>query len=143
MTGSEEAGEDQNGASGPTMRVIRILTLFVLLPIFLLMNACSLIISEQRDTTSSGMLTAKVILLNAGAMSDYSGAVWVLPRYFPPVWPLEQIVGCRALMFESDPRIKLTLERSTLTIEHDPFVYPATGREDCYGRTVTLRERHR
>lgn len=122
-------------------KVLRALTLFVLFPFILLMNACSLVMSEQRDAASTGMLTAKVILLNGGAMSDYAGAVWVLPRYFPRVWPLDLLVGCRALVFESDPSISLEWEGPILAIEHDPFAYPATKQDSCYGHTITFRER--
>ena len=57
------------------MRGMRSLLLFVLLPLILLMNGCSLMMSEQRDAASSGMLTAKVVLINAGAVSDYDGSV--------------------------------------------------------------------
>lgn len=141
MMSGGEVEDEEGGTSVRTMRVLRFLTLFVLFPIIFLMNACSLLISEQRDATSSGMLTAKVILVNAGAMSDYSGAVWVLPRYFPRVWPFDLLVGCRALDFEADPRIELAWEGSTLAIEHDHFAYPVTRMDRCYGRTVTLRER--
>ncbi len=105
------------------------------------MNACSLVTTERRDATSSGLLTAEVSLLNAGAMADYSGVIWVFPKYFPRVWPFDLLVGCRALMFESDPRIDLTWTRSTLVIEHDPFAFPATKLDRCYGRAITLRER--
>ena len=123
------------------MRVLRALTLFVLFPIILLMNACSLAMEEQHDTANSGLLAAKVILLNGGAMSDYEGVVWVLPQYFPRVWPLAQLVGCRALMFKSDPRADVAWEGSTLTIEHNPFAYPVTTEDRCYGRAIRLRER--
>lgn len=121
--------------------MLRSVTLFVLLPFILLMNTCGLAMEEQRDAASSGGLTAKVILLNAGAMSDYSGAVWVLPRYVPRIWPLDLLVGCRALLFESDPRVDVAWQGSTLTIEHDPFVYPVTTEDRCYGRAIRLRER--
>lgn len=120
---------------------MRGLLLFVILPIILLMNGCSLMISEQRDAASSGMLTSKVVLINPGAMSDYDGSVWVLPRYFPPVWPLDVLVGCRALDFHSDPRIDVEWEGSTLAIRHDPFTYPVAKRHRCYGRAVTFQER--
>lgn len=132
---------DEGGSRSLGMRVLRALTLFVLFPIILLMNACSLAMEEQRDSASSGFLTAKVILVNAGAMSDYSGAVWVLPRYFPRIWPLDLLVGCRALMFGSDPRVTVAWEGSTLTIEHDPFAYPVTTERRCYGSVIRLRER--
>ena len=141
MISDEEAGTEQGGAIGAKVRVLRSLVLLVLFPIILLMNACSLVFTEQRDVASSGMLTAKVILLNPGAMSDYTGTIWILPRYLPNVWPLDLLVGCRALIFESDPRIALTWEGSTLAIEHDRFTSPAIGPDSCYGRTVTLRER--
>lgn len=123
------------------MRVFRWVTFLVLLPITLLMNACSLIMEEQRDIERSGVLTAKVVLLNGGAMSDYAGAVWVLPQYFPRVWPFDLLVGCRALVFESDPRINLTWKGPVLTIEHDPFAFPVTSKKRCYGRTIKLLER--
>ena len=132
---------EEGGRRSLPMRVLRALTLFVLVPIIVLMNACSLAMEEQGDAASSGALTAKVILLNAGAMSDYSGAVWVLPQYFPRIWPLDLLVGCRALLFESDPRVDVAWEGSTLTIEHDPFAYPVTTERRCYGRAIKLRER--
>lgn len=121
--------------------MLRALTVFVLFPFILLMNACGLAMEEQRDAASSGFLSAKVVLLNGGAMSDYEGDVWVLPRYFPRVWPLAQLVGCRALMFKSDPRVDVAWEGSTLTIEHDRFAYPVTAQNRCYGRAIRLRER--
>ena len=121
-------------------KVLRLLTLFVLFPVILFMNACVLIMSETRDVANSGILTAKVILLNPGAMSDYSGAVWVLPRYFPSVWPLDVLVGCRALDFESDPRVNIEWEESALVIRHDPFAHPVTQRNRCFGRKVILSE---
>ena len=141
MISGEETGTEQGGTIGTKVRVLRSLVLFVLFPIILLMNACSLVFTEQRDVASSGMLTAKVILLNPGAMSDYTGTVWILPRYLPNVWLLDLLVGCRALTFESDPRIALTWEGSTLAIDHDPFVSPVSKRDRCYGHLITLRER--
>ena len=96
---------------------------------------------EQHDTANSGLLAAKFILLNGGAMSDYEGVVWVLPQYFPRVWPLAQLVGCRALMFKSDSRVDFAWQGSTLTIEHDPFAYPVTTEDRCYGRAIRFRER--
>ena len=123
------------------MRVLRSLLLFVLFPVILLMNACSFVFTEQRDVASSGMLTAKVILVNPGAMSDYTGTVWILPRYTPRVWPLDLLVGCRALSFDSDPRIRLAWEGLTLAIEHDRFTSPAIGPNRCYGRATMLRQR--
>jgi hypothetical protein len=105
------------------------------------MNACSLVVSEGRDTASSGFLTANVILLNPGAMSDYVGSVEVLPRYFPRVWPFDLIVGCEALAFESDPRVEVEWEKSALVIRHDPFAYQATRKERCFGRPIILKER--
>jgi hypothetical protein len=123
------------------MRVLRALSLFVLFPFILLMNACGLVIDEKGDIATSGMLTAEVTLLNGGAMADYSGAVWMLPRYFPRVWPFDVLVGSRALMFQSDPRIDLSWEGLTLAIEHDPFAYPVTTQDRCYGRSVKLRQR--
>lgn len=135
------AEDGQGSKTGPAMRVLRFLTLFVFFPIILPINACSLLVSEQRDAASSGMLTAKVILVNPGAMSSYSGSVWVLPRYFPPIWPLDKIVGCRALNFSSDPRIDVRWEDTTLIIQHDSFLYPATGQGRCYGRPIMLRQR--
>lgn len=122
-------------------RVLQVLTWFVLLPFFLLMNACSLAMEEERDAASSGLLTAKVILINGGAMSDYEGVVWVLPQYFPRVWPLTQLVGCRALMFKSDPRVDVAWEDASLMIEHDHFAYPITTADRCYGREIRLLER--
>ncbi len=135
-----DSTQERARRSLPT-RALRALTLFVLFPIILLINACGLVMEEQRDAASSGALTARVVLLNAGATSDYSGAVWVLPRFFPRIWPLDLLVGCRALMFESDPRIAVAWEGSTLTIEHDPFAYPVTTESRCYGRAIKLRER--
>lgn len=123
------------------MRGMRGLLLFVILPVFLLMNGCSLIMREERDAASSGMLVSKVVLINPGAMSDYSGSVWVLPRYFPHVWPLDVLIGCRALDFHSDPRINVEWEGPTLAIRHDPFTYPVTKHYRCYGRKVTFQER--
>ncbi len=140
MANDGNTGGERRGGRVP-LRVLRAVTLYVLFPIILLMNACSLVMEEQRDVASSGFLTAKVILLNGGAMSDYLGAVWVLPQYFPRVWPLNLLVGCRALSFESDPRIDLTWEGSTLAIEHDPFAYPVSKKERCYGRIIKLTER--
>ena len=131
----------ERGRRGIPIRVLRALTLFVFFPIILLMNGCGLMMEEQRDAATSGSLTAKVILLNAGAMSDYAGAVWVFPRYFPRIWPLDSLVGCRALMFDSDPRVDVAWEGSTLTIKHDPFAYPVTMRDRCYGRAIKLQER--
>jgi hypothetical protein len=121
--------------------MLRALTLFVLFPIILLMNACSLIISENGDAASSGMLTAKVIILNTGAMSDYLGAVWVYPKYFPRVWPLDLLIGCQALQFESDPRVDVEWQGTMLLITHDPFAYPVTQQRRCYGHPIILRER--
>ena len=121
--------------------MLRWLTLFVLLPVVLLMNACSAITDERQDTATSGGLAADAILVNMGAMSDYSGAVWVRPRFFPRIWPLYQMVGCRALLFESDPRIQLHWIGTTLQVEHDPFVSEVIKNPRCYGRTVTFRER--
>ena len=74
-------------------------------------------------------------------MLDYSGAVWVLPQYFPRIWPLDVIVGCRALVFESDPRINLSWDDQALVIEHDPFAYPVVKQDRCYGHEVVLQER--
>lgn len=122
-------------------RGMRFILLFVILPIILLMNGCRLVIAEQRNAASSGTLTAKTVLINVGAMSDYSGSVWVLPRYFFPVWPLDVLVGCQALEFHSDPRVDVVWEGSTLAIKHDPFVYPVAKRHRCYGRTVIFQER--
>ena len=121
--------------------VLRGFMLFVLFPIILLGNACSLIFSEQRDAASSGFLTAKVMLLNPGAMSDFSGDVWVLPQYFPPIWPFDLLVGCRALSFDSDPRVEVEWDASTLVINHDPFTKPVTQQSHCYGRPIILRKR--
>ena len=140
MVVNDTDGERRGGSL--SAKAFRAITLFVLLPVILLMNACSLVIEEKRDAASSGFLTAKVILLNGGAMSDYNGAVWVLPRYFPRVWPLDLLVGCRALMFESDPRIDLVWEGSTLVIEHDPFAYPVSRQSRCYGRAAQFKERN-
>jgi len=140
MATSADIDSGQGGRRFP-MRVLRALTLFVLIPIIIMMNACSLLMEEQRDVATSGSLTAKVILLNGGAMANYSGAVWVLPRYLPRVWPFDLLVGCRALIFQSDPAIDLTWEGSTLVIEHAPFAYPGTAQDRCYGRNLKLRER--
>ena len=137
----KSAEENQSGVSGVTTRVLRFVALFLLLSVIVLMNACSLVMTERRGSASSGILTAEVTLLNGGAMSDYSGAVWVFPKYFPRVWPLDLIVGCRALMFQSDPRVDVTWTQSALVIEHDPFTYPATKVDRCYGRAIMLRER--
>ncbi len=57
------------------MKIVGAITLTVLLSFLLLMNGCSWVMSEQRAVASSGMLTARAILLNGGAMSDYNGAV--------------------------------------------------------------------
>lgn len=120
---------------------MRFILLFVILPIILLMNGCRLVIAEQGSAASSGALTAKTVLINVGAMCDYSGSVWVLPRYFPPVWPLDMFVGCQALDFHSDPRVDVVWEGSTLAIRHDLFIHPIAKRYRCYGRTVIFQER--
>lgn len=141
MVMAREAEYEKGGGRGVVMRLLRLFTLFVLVPVILLMNTCSLVFSEQRDAASSGMLIAKVILVNPGAMSDYSGGVWVLPRYVPPIWPLDAILGCRALDFTSDPQVEVEWEETILVVEHDPFVVPATRKELCYGRAIMLKER--
>lgn len=123
------------------MKIVSAITLSVLLSFLLLMNGCSWVMSEQRAAASSGMLTARAILSNGGAMSDYSGAVWVMPRYFPRVWPLDLLVSCRPLMFESDPNISLHWAGQTLVIEHDPIAYPATKQSSCYGHPIQFRQR--
>ena len=132
---------NKNAVYGLTIRILRFVSLFLLIPVIFLMNACSLVLTERSNSVSSGILTAEIRLLNAGAMADYSGNVLVLPRYFPHIWPFDLVVGCRALTFESDPRIDLTWTQSALVIEHDPFARPPTKLDRCYGRTITLRER--
>ena len=121
--------------------MLRRLFLFMLMPFVLLMNTCSMIMDDIQDTTSSGALSADAVLLNGGAMSDYSGAVWVHPRFLPRIWPLYQMVSCRALVFESDPSIQLRWIGKTLQIEHDRFVSEVIKNGRCYGRTVVFRER--
>jgi hypothetical protein len=138
---ADSDSSEGRGRMSLPVKAVRALTLFVLFPVILLMNACILVMEEQRDTATSGALTAKVILVNAGAMSDYSGAVWVLPRYFPRIWPLDVLVACRALNFDSDPHVDVAWQGSTLTIEHDPFAHPVATKQRCYGRAIRLRER--
>ena len=121
--------------------MLRRLILFLLISIVLLMNGCGLIMYERRDTKISGWLAADVILFNPGAMSDYSGSVWVYPKIVPRIWPLDGIVGCQALHFESDPGIQVSWQGSVLTVEHDRFVSQVTKRNKCYGRLITFRER--
>lgn len=129
--------------NAPTLlaKLARHFTLFVLLPFFLLMNACSLLVSEQRDVASDGFLTARVSLVNPGAMSDYSGSIWVGPRYFPSIWPLDVLVSCRALDFESDPDIDLEWRDSQLSVTHDRLRGGSTRLSRCYGREIVFRER--
>lgn len=141
MVMARKAEYENGGGRSVVMPLLRLFTLFVLVPVILLMNTCGLVFSEQRDAASSGMLTAKVILVNPGAMSEYSGGVWVLPRYVPPIWPLDAILGCRALDFASDPQIEVEWEETILVVEHDPFFVPATRKERCYGRAIMLKER--
>jgi hypothetical protein len=141
MEGNKKVETEQSAENGRPIRFLRFIALFLFLPIVLFMNACSLVMTERGDTTSSGILTAEVTLMNAGAMADYSGVVWVFPKYFPRIWPLDLLVGCRALMFESDPSIELRWTQSSLVIEHDAFAYPPAKVERCYGRAIALRER--
>lgn len=124
-----------------SFKALRVLTFFVLFPVIILMNACGLLVSENTDAANSGRLTAVVVLYNPGAMSDYSGTVWVLPRYFPSVWPLDVMIGCRALDFGSDPRVDVEWKDSALLIHHDPFLRSAVKRHRCYGRDIILKER--
>ena len=77
-------------------RGLWVVAIFILLPITVLINGCSILLDEQRNSTSSGWLTAKVIRSNPGAFSDYFGVVWVQPKYFPRVWPFDLLVSCRA-----------------------------------------------
>jgi hypothetical protein len=123
------------------VRIVRAITLFGILPLFLLANACSALLQEQRGRASSGFLTARVMLVNPGAMSDYVGSVWVLPRYTPRIWPFDLLLGCPALTFESDPRIEVEWESKGLVIVHDAFAYPVHKRDRCYGRSIRFEER--
>ena len=130
-----------NGTWTYISKALKVITLWLLLPVIVLMNGCSMMMTEHRDTKSSGWLTASVTLTNAGAMSSYTGYVLVLPRYFPSIWPLDGLVGCKALDFESDPDVKIDWEGSSLVINHDTFATPAIKSDKCYGRGVLFRER--
>ncbi len=124
------------------LRRLRAVAVYVLLPIAVLMNGCSILIDEQRNSARSGWLMAKVIRSNPGAFSDYFGVVRVQPRYFPNVWPFDLVVSCRALSFKSDPNVRVKWEGEALVIEHDAFPYPLIARKDrCYGRPIVLRQR--
>ena len=124
------------------LRALRVVAIYLLLPIIVLINGCSILIDEQRNSASSGWLTAKVIRSNPGAFSDFFGVVWVQPRHFPHVWPFDLLVSCRALSFRSDPNVVVMWKGETLIIEHDAFSHPLTARSNrCYGRTIVLRQR--
>ena len=73
-------------------------------------------------------------------MSDYTGYVLVLPRYFPSIWPFDLIVGCKALDFESDPDVTIDWVGPLLVVDHDTFAKPAIKNDKCYGRDVVLKE---
>ena len=120
---------------------IRNLGLFAVLPFILLMNACSLIMVEETGRATSQALVAKSVLVNGGAMTNFKGSVEVMPRYTPPIWPLNVLVSCRALDFESDPNIAMRWERDALVITHDPLDFPVHTTSRCYKRTIILENR--
>jgi hypothetical protein len=122
-------------------KVLKVITLWLLIPVIVLVNGCSMMMEEHRDTESSGWLTARVTLINAGATADYTGYVLVLPRYFPSIWPFDLIVGCKALDFESYPDVKIDWVGPLLVVSHDTFAMPAIKNDECYGHSVVFKER--
>lgn len=111
--------------------------------VLLLMNGLNLMGVDRTDSSSSGLLTARATLYNFGATTDYAGNVYVLPRFFPRLWPFDMWIGCRALDFESDPRVAVWWQGDVLVVEHDRFDFPPEAEARCYGRKVVLRERQR
>lgn len=109
----------------------------------LLMNGINLLGVDRSERASSGLLTARTTLYNFGATTDYAGNVMVLPRFFPRIWPFDFWIGCRALDYESDPRVSASWSGDALVITHDRFDFPAEVEATCYGRPIILRQRKR
>ena len=115
----------------------------ILAVVLLIMNAFNLLGVDRSESASSGFLTARTTLYNFGAVSDYEGNVVVLPRFFPRIWPFDLWIGCRALDFESDPRVSVSWSGDMLVITHDSFDLPVDVATSCYGRQIVLQQRKR
>ena len=69
----------------------------------------------QRATSPSGLLEARVQMTDCGATSGFSRVVWVKPRFAPD----SQVVSCRAVIFEEQPKVDLKWLQEGLEIKHD------------------------
>ena len=124
-------------------KLLRLIGPFIFLPVFLLMNACALIIDERRDLARSGLLRAEVIRSNPGALSDYYTVVRVLPRGVPAIWPLDGLLACNAFVFTGDLNTDVSWEGAELHVEHDRVEAPISRRPSCYGRKMTFKDREK
>ena len=83
----------------------------------------------QRAISLSGFLEARVQMTDCGATSGFSRVVWVKPRFAPD----SQIVSCRAVIFEEQPRVTLKWLQEGLKIEHDAKAAEIRQSKDqCY-----------
>lgn len=68
-------------------------------------------------------------MTDCGATSGFSRVVWVKPRFAPD----SQIVSCRAVIFEEQPKVTLKWLQEGLKIEHDAKAAEIRQTKDqCY-----------
>lgn len=69
----------------------------------------------QRAVSPSGFLEARVQMTDCGATTGFSRVVWVKPRFAPD----NQIVSCRAVIFDEQPKVVLKWSQYGLKIDHN------------------------
>jgi hypothetical protein len=83
----------------------------------------------QRAISPSGFLEARVQMTDCGATSGFSRVVWIKPRFAPD----SQLVSCRAVIFEEQPKVALKWLQERLKIDHDAQAEQIRQSKDqCY-----------
>lgn len=68
-------------------------------------------------------------MTDCGATSGFSRVVWVKPRFAPD----SQLVSCRAVIFEEQPKVVLNWLQDGLKIDHDAQAEQIRQSKDqCY-----------
>lgn len=89
----------------------------------------------DRAISPNGLLEARVQMTDCGATSGFSRVVWVKPRYVPD----SNILSCRAVIFEEEPKVALQWSSDGLKIEHDsPAQLIRKPETQCYFTPVLI-----
>lgn len=90
----------------------------------------------DRAVSSTGLLEARVQMTDCGATSGFSRVVWVKPRFMPD----SQLVSCRAVIFEEQPKVALRWSDNGLKIYHNsPVEFIRMPKAQCYFTSVVVK----